>query len=196
VLGWCLVGLGGALPIYLVSTPCLAHSAGDPNFTGVYSTIQDLSLLRLLQLLESSSTSTNTADSVLDILDGDNQVSNARLRIVILVVLAIVAATLPALYKILKEINNFVAFRRRWLQVRCEGKEMGWLSSRKASGFAGWGEKRVKDYLVKIGLSSSLGGSSRSNNRPPQLSRRTQSYYQNPQDSVFEVDVQSLFTVW
>jgi hypothetical protein len=185
VLGWSLVGLGGALPIYLVSTPCLAHSADDANFTGVYSTIQDLSLLRLLQLLEASSASTNT----------DNQLSNARLRIVILAILAVFAATLPALYKILKEINNLVAFRRRWLEVRCEGKEMGWLSSRKAPGFAGWGEQRVKDYLFKIGLSSSLGGSSRSNNRPPQLSRQTQSYCQNPQDSVLEVDVQSLFTV-
>lgn len=88
VLGWSLVGLGGALPIYLVSTPCLAHSADDPNFTGVYSTIQDLSLLRLLQLLEASSASTNT----------DNQLSNARLRIVILAILAVFAATLPALY--------------------------------------------------------------------------------------------------
>ncbi|KAG1757825.1 hypothetical protein EDB19DRAFT_1659240 [Suillus lakei] len=188
VLGWSLVGLGGALPIYLVSTPCLAHSAGDPNFTGVYSTIQDLSLLRLLQLLENSSVSTNTAYSVLDVFSDDNQTSKARLRIVILVILAVFVATLPALYKILKEINNFVAFRKRWLEVRCEGKEMGWLSSRKASGFAGWGEKRVKDYLVKIGLSSSLGGSSRSNNRPPQLS-------QPNSDSGFEVDVQSLFTV-
>lgn len=195
VLGWSLVGLGGALPIYLVSTPCLAHSAGDPNFTGVYSTIQDLSLLRLLQLLEASSASTNTTHSVLDVFNSDNQASKARLRIVILAILAVFAATLPALYKILKEINNLVAFRRRWLEMRCEGKEMGWLSSRKAPGFAGWGEKRIKDYLVKIGLSSSLGGSSRSNNRPPQLSRRTQSYYQNTQNSVLEVDVQSLFTV-
>lgn len=186
VLGWSLVGLGGALPIYLVSTPCLAHSASDPDFTGVYSTIQDLSLLRLLQLLEN--------DSVLDVVLSGDQASKTRLRIIILAVLAVFAATLPALYKILKEINNFVAFRRRWLEVRCEGKEMGWLSSRKASGFAGWGEKRVKDYLVKIGLSSSLGGSSRSNNRPPHLSRRTQSYCQNP-GSGFEVDVQSLFTV-
>ncbi|KAG2358227.1 hypothetical protein BDR07DRAFT_1418255 [Suillus spraguei] len=195
VLGWSLVGLGGALPIYLVSTPCLAHSAGNPNFTGVYSTIQDLSLLRLLQLLEANSASANTTYSALDALNGDNQASKARLRIVILAILAVFTATLPALYKILKEINNLVAFRRRWLEVRCEGKEMGWLSSRKAPGFAGWGEKRVKDYLVKIGLSSSLGGSSRSNNRLPQFSRRTQSYCQNPQDPAFEVDVQSLFTV-
>ncbi|KAG2159608.1 uncharacterized protein EDB93DRAFT_1236924 [Suillus bovinus] len=195
VLGWSLVGLVGALPIYLVSMPCLAYSAGDPEFTGVYSTIQDLSLLRLLQSLEANSTSTNTAYSVLDLFNSDDEVSKARLRIVILAILAVFAVTLPALYKILKEINYLVAFRRRWLEVRCEEKEMGWLSSGKASGFAGWGEKRVKDYLVKIGLSSSLGGSSRSNNRPQQLSRRTQSYYQNHQDSVLEVDVQSLFTV-
>ncbi|KAG1766395.1 hypothetical protein EDD22DRAFT_878114 [Suillus occidentalis] len=187
VLGWSLVGLGGALPIYLVSTPCLAHSAGGPDFTGFYSTIQDLSLLRLLQLLEANSTSTSTSYSALDIL-GDDQTSKTRLRIIILVILAVLAATLPALYKILKEINNFAAFRRRWLEVRCEGKEMGWLSSSKASGFAGWGEKRVKDYLVQIGLSYFLG-------RLFAFSRRTQSYYQNPQDSVFEVDVQSLFTV-
>ncbi|KAG2120632.1 uncharacterized protein F5147DRAFT_662683 [Suillus discolor] len=192
VLGWSLVGLVGALPIYLVSTPCLAHLSGDPDFAGVYSTIQDLSLLRLLQLLEADSASTY---SVLNVPDGDKQVSNARLRIVVLAVLAVFAVTLPALYKILKEINNLVTFRRRWLEVRCEGKEMGWLSSRKASGFAGWGEKRIKDHFVKIGLSSSLGGSSRSNNRPLQHSRQTQSYYQNSQDSVFEVDVQSLFTV-
>jgi calcium permeable stress-gated cation channel len=187
------VGLVGALPLYLVSTPCLAHLSGDPDFAGVYSTIQDLSLLRLLQLLEADSASTNTTYSVLNVLDGD---SKARLRIVVLAILAVFAVTLPALYKILKEINNLVTFRRRWLEVRCEGKEMGWLSSRKASGFAGWGEKRIKDHFVKIGLSSSLGGSSRSNNRPLQHSRRTQSYYQNSQDSVFEVDVQSLFTVW
>ncbi|KAG0702753.1 hypothetical protein DFH29DRAFT_999137 [Suillus ampliporus] len=192
VLGWSLVGLCGALPLYLVSTPCLAHTTGDPQFTGVYSTIQDLSLLRLLQQLENSSDLTNTAYSVLDLVNGEDQTSKARLRIIILAILAAIVATLPALCKILDEFNNFVAFRRRWLEVRCEGKEMGWLSLRKAPGFAGWGEKRVKDYLVKIGLSSSLGGSSRSNNRPSQLPRRTQSYCQ---DSGFEVDVQSLFTV-
>ncbi|KAG1749760.1 uncharacterized protein EDB91DRAFT_1046857 [Suillus paluster] len=195
VLGWSLVGLGGALPLYLVSTPCLAHSISDPRFNGIYSTIQDLSLLRLLQQLENSPDPTNTTYSVLDVVNGEDQASNARLRIVILAGLAAIVATPPALYKILKEINNFVAFRRRWLEVRCEGKEMGWLSLRKAPGFAGWGEKRVKDYLVNIRLSSSLGGSSRSNNRPPQLPRRTQSYYQNSQDSGFEVDVQSLFTI-
>jgi hypothetical protein len=137
---------GGALSIHLVSTPSLAHSAGGPDFTDVYSTIQDLSFLRLVQLLEANSTSTNTSYSALDIL-GDDQASKTPLRIT-LVISAIFAATLPALYKILKEINNFAAFRRRWSDVRCEGNEMGWLSSSKASGFAGWGEKRVKDYLT------------------------------------------------
>lgn len=172
--------------MYLVSTPCLAHSTGDPQFTGVYSTIQDLSLLRLLQLLESGS----------DTAYGEDQAPKARLRIIILAVLTVTVAVLPALYRILKEISNLVAFRKRWLEVRCAGMEMGWLSARKAPGFAGWGEKRVKDYLVNIKLSSSLGGPSRSNNRQRQLPGRTQSFSQNPQDSGFEVDVQSLFTIW
>jgi len=186
VLGWSLVGLGGALPIYLVSTPCLAHSAGDSQYTGVYSTIQDLSLLRLLQLLENNSASVNTED----------QTPKVRLRILILAVLTVIVAVLPALHRILKEINNLVVFRRRWLEVRCEGMEMGWLSARKAPGLAEWGEQRVKDYLVKLGLSSSLGGSSRFNNRQRQPQGRIQSYYPNSQDSGFEVDVQSLFTIW
>ncbi|OJA12346.1 hypothetical protein AZE42_02784 [Rhizopogon vesiculosus] len=188
VLGWSLVGLGGALPIYLVSTPCLAHSTGDLQFAGVYSTIQDLSLLRLLQLLEHNSTSTSIAYD-------EGQAPKVQLRIVILAVLTVTVAMLPALYRILKEINNLVAFRKRWLEVRCAGMEMGWLSARKAPVIAGWGEKRVKDYLVKIGLSSSLGGPSRSNNRQRQPQGRTQSYRQNSQDLGFEVDVQSLFTI-
>ena len=183
VLGWSLVSLGGALPIYLVSTPCLARSAGDPQFTGVYSTIQDLSLLRLLQLLED----TNTGDLA----------PKARQRILILAVLTATVAVLPALYKILKEISNLVAFRKRWLEIRCADMEMGWLSARKAPGFAGWGEKRVKDYFVKIGLSSSLGGPSRSNNRQQQFQLgRSRTFVQNFQGPGFEVDVQSLFTIW
>lgn len=50
---WTVLGLAGMLPLYMVTTPCLASSAPSPEYGGMYSTLQDLSLLRVLQLLDS-----------------------------------------------------------------------------------------------------------------------------------------------
>ena len=69
---------------------------------------------------------------------------------------------------------------------------MGWLSARRAPGFVGWGEKRLKDYLVKIGLSSSLDISDRS---ARSRRRRRAQELNNEERGDFEIDVQSLFSI-
>ncbi|RPD82440.1 hypothetical protein L226DRAFT_528605 [Lentinus tigrinus ALCF2SS1-7] len=196
VAGWTVLALAGFLPLYMVSTPCLAHSAPTPQFTGAYSALQDLSLLRLLQLLDPDQVTTTAGFSTLlssrEIVDGKDAAPNARIRIIIATVLAIVLGLLPVLWKILKEFNRTVSYRERWTEIRCQGLEMGWLSARHAPGFVGWGEKRLKDYLVKIGLSSNLDvneGNSRSRRR-----RRAQEL-NNEEKGNFEIDVQSLFSI-
>ena len=99
---------------------------------------------------------------------------------------------LPVLWKILKEFNRTVAYRERWTEIRCQGLEMGWLSARHAPGFVGWGEKRLKDYMVKIGLSSSLDANER--NARSRRRRRAQEL-NNEEKGNYEIDVQSLFSI-
>ena len=201
VLGWSILALAGALPLYLVSTPCNAALPSASTFGGGYSTLQDLSLLRLLRLLDSKN-STSTAQSSLHsrgeppIDPHDPQ--HARIRIIILTAFALVLGLAPALWKIIKEFNELVAFRQRWLEVKCEGKDLGWLSATKAQGFAAWGEKQLKDYLVKIGLSSQLGDAGRRNEtqsrRAIRMQEEEQPLHRN-EEMTSEVDIQSLFSI-
>lgn len=153
-----------------------------------------MSLLRLLQLLdEGQVTTTNLAVlAPREIVDGRDAAPNARIRLIIATALAIVLGLLPVLWKILKEFNRTVAYRERWAEVRCQGLEMGWLSARQAPGFVGWGEKRLKDYLVKIGLSSALDA----NERNARSKRRKRAQELNNEEKAnFEIDVQSLFSI-
>ena len=79
------------------------------------------------------------------------------------------------------------------MKVKCANNEMGWLSASKAPGFVGWGEKRLKGYLLKTGLSSKLesGGESRKEKRERErrLTERTTSA--EGQD----IDIESLFSI-
>lgn len=194
VAGWTVLALAGFLPLYMISTPCLANSAPTSRFTGVYSVLQDMSLLRLLQLLDEGEVTTSNL-SVLasrEIVDGKDAAPNARIRLIIATVLAIVLGLLPVLWKILKEFNRTVAYRERWQEIRCQGLEMGWLGARQAPGFVGWGEKRLKDYLVKIGLSSLLDANER--NARSRRRRRAQELNSEEKGDC-EIDVQSLFSI-
>ena len=199
VAGWTVLALAGFLPLYMVSTPCLAHSAPSPHFTGAYSALQDMSLLRLLQLLDAGQVTTTSDFRILlssrEIVDGKDAAPNARIRLIIATVLAIVLGLLPVLWKILKEFNRTVSYRERWTEVRCQGLEMGWLSARHAPGFVGWGEKRLKDYLVKIGLGSNLDANERNPNTRSRRRRRAQEL-NNEEKGNLEIDVQSLFSIW
>lgn len=207
VLGWSILGLVGALPLYLVSTPCLSHSAASPQFGGVYSVLQDLSLLRLLPLLDDRNISTQTLATV----DGKDVTFRTRVRIIILTALLIVVGLLPALIKSLREFDKLLAFRRRWLDIHLQGVEMGWLSAHDAPGFVGWGERRIKDFIIKTGLSSSLdfspnasgtgarpgngtgNGTTNGGDRPRR--RRQGAFLSRAEEAALEVDIQSLFSI-
>ncbi len=138
--------------------------------------------------------------SVLEIVNGEDLKWRARLRVIIVTVLLIVVGLFPALVKILREYSRLVAFRRKWTDVHLQGKEMGWISARDAPGFIGWGEKRLKDFILKTGLSSSLGFSaepaSTGVGRRGRSGRRGYGPYMfEEEDNGFEVDISSLFTV-
>lgn len=203
-LGWSVLALGGALPLYLVNTPCNAQLPSDATYGGGYSTLTDLSLLKLLRLFEAGDISTQNL-STLQRRDVAGDLYHARIRIIVLTVLVLVLGLIPALIKILREFTGMVAFRKRWLQVKCEGKDLAWLSVRKAPGFQNWGEKQLKDYLVKIGLSSNLGEpSSRDGNssgvRPRNGHRGTRRRDEElplnqREDDRSEIDVESLFSI-
>jgi len=209
VLGWSFLGLAGALPLYLVDTPCLADQGSQSVYGGSFSALHDLSLLRLLRFIDNgANVSTTNLISIQKRADGDDP-QNIRPRIIVLTVLTIVLALLPALWKVMKEFNNLAAYRKRWTESRCENKEMGWLSVRDAPGFTGWGEKRLKDFILKSGLSSSLDRNGSSNRNGNGNRKKSQPHYQRARGGYdesepfnesekarLEVDVQSLFTVW
>lgn len=202
VLGWTLLGLGGALPLYLVSTPCLAQSASPGNFTGIYSTMQDLSLMRLLQLMDSGNITTTNFNGLhtREIVNNDDLYHNTYMRLIVLTALVLVLAVFPALWKILREFNKMVAYRRQWITTKCEGKEMAWLSARDAPGFVGWGEKKLKDFILKSGLSNAFEMSAgRNGSRTAGEQDRRGEDGDRPltreEEANLEVDVQSLFSI-
>ncbi|EKM61349.1 uncharacterized protein PHACADRAFT_84832 [Phanerochaete carnosa HHB-10118-sp] len=198
-LAWSLLSLAGLLPLYMVDTPCLAHSLPPATLTGAYSVLQDLSLLRLLRLLDNGSITTQTdlATSLhkREVVNGSDKAPNTRTRIIILTVFTIVLGVLPALYLILREFHRLVAYRKRWLNIRCQELEMGWLSARRAPGFVGWGEKRLKDFIIKSGLSSSLESNETSGNGNGGSRRRRTQDLRSEEKAQLEIDVQSLFSI-
>ncbi len=166
VLGWTLIGLVIVVPLYMVDTPCFGRTITSPQYTGEYSALQDLSVLRLLRLLENESINTSVQTRSITtlssglykrlIVNGTDEAHKARGRLLALTVILLVLSVLPALNKLLREFNALVAYRKRWLSLRCEGYEMGWLSRDKVPGLDGMGEKEVKDMIVKYGLSTLL----------------------------------------
>ncbi|KAF8079018.1 hypothetical protein FPV67DRAFT_1467201 [Lyophyllum atratum] len=201
VLGWTLLGLAGALPLYLVSTPCLAENGTAAVFGGAYSTLQDLSLMRLLRLFDNGGVSTSHLIKIQARADSSGDPQNARARIVVLTALTILLGVLPALWKIVKEFNKLLAHRRNFTEIRCEGKELGWLSATKAPGFVGWGEKRLKDFIVKSGLSYSMEPrDARNRSQRRNGERRTRGAEERQplnrsEEASLEVDIQSLFSI-
>lgn len=214
VVGWSLLGLVGALPLYLINTPCLSHSLPQASFGGVYSTLQDLSVLRLLQLLEDESISTSAGSSnfvTRATVNGNNITPNIKTRLIILTVFVLVLAMLPALWKLLREYVKLVKYRRHWLEVKCEGLELGWLSADKAPGLANWGEKRVKEFIVKVGLSATLdknvggigtggpmagiGSGYRARTLSERLGTSEKKAVTSDEKATLEIDVRSLFTI-
>ena len=203
-LGWSIVALGGVIPLYLINTPCNADFPSPTVFgQGGYSTLSDLSLIRFLRLFDGDATSKNLFGRA-TLLDSDDPF-HARIRVIVLTILTILLGLLPALIGVVREFNAIVAYRSRWLEVRCQRKDLGWLSARKAPGFATWGEKQFKDYLVKIGLSSTLSDAAkrsgnahrtRARNGERRTRRREEERFLNLNDDIdAEVDVQSLFSI-
>lgn len=200
--GWMILGLVGALPLYIINTPCHVDLPSASTFGGGYDTLQDLSLSRLLRLLQSGDINTANLAAIHRRAVGDSDNQNLRARIIILTVLVLVLALLPALWKIIKEFNILVAYRKRWIEVRCEGREMGWLSATDAPGFVGWGEKKLKDFLLASGLSSSLdrnprrtGSISRSHSRGRMQQRSAEDEPLNSDDKIPDIDVENLFSI-
>lgn len=208
-LGWSILALGAALPLYLINTPC--NSDLPPAiYGGSYSTLTDLSLLRLLRAFDSGRlSSNNTSTSVrrdLEVSSSDSDPYHVHVRIIVLTILTILLGILPVLRKILREYRRIAAYRRRWLEVKCEGRDMAWLSARKAPVYATWGERQFKDYLVKIGLSSTFAeqarrnhndGGSRARNGQRVVRRREEEEPLTGRDSMerAEIDIEGLFSI-
>lgn len=196
-LGWSILALGGALPLYLINVPCLAFSAAQTYTYGGYSAVYDLSLLRLLQLLDdrqiTTTTTTSTQLATRAIVNGKDLKDNTRIRIIVLTALLIALGLIPALWKILREFNTVANYRRRWIKVNCANNEMGWLSASKAPGFVGWGEKRLKSYLLKTGLSSKLESAGESRREKKERERRLIERDNSGEGQ--EIDIESLFSI-
>ncbi len=118
VLGWSILGLAAGLPLYTISIPCVAETGVAPRFLGGYSTLQDLSVLRVLQLLDNRDVSTSSDTTVLQVVNGQDLRLNGqdlmwrgRVRIIVLTVLLVVLGLVPALVKILHEYGKLVAFK-------------------------------------------------------------------------------------
>ena len=200
-MGWSILALGGALPLYLIDIPCLARSAAPTYTSGGYSAVYDLSLIRLLQLLDNRDITTTTDLQLASstqlatraTINGKDVEGNTRIRIIILTALLIVFGLIPALWRILREFSTVVDFRKRWMKVRCANNEMAWLSASKAPGFVGWGERRLKDYLLKTGLSSKLEATGESRRERRERERRLME--RNNSGEGPEIDIESLFSI-
>lgn len=199
-LGWTVLGLLVGLPIYLASTPCLADSSGSLMQGSGYSTLTDLSLLRVLRMLDngsiSTSSGTNNSMKKRAVIDGQDLSGKAKTRLIILTVLVILLGVFPVMWKLFKEFRKVAAYRRRWLNLRCGGQEMGWLSIDRTPGFVGWGEGRFKEFLAKSGLSTKFDraktpkGPQREASNP--MGARTGD---SDETMLNEVDVQGVYTV-
>jgi len=196
-LGWTVLGLAGALPLYMVSTPCVADSSPKVTYGGRTSTLTDLSLFRLLKMIDDRTVTTGDNPSTLmkrAIIDGVNESPKARTRLIILTVLLILLGILPVLFKLYREFNTVLAYRIRWLDVQCAGVEMGWLSLSKTPGFTGWSEGRMKEFLLKNGLTSGLDRS-----RSPRGGRMIESQadiaYDAEESGESEIDIHGFFTI-
>jgi hypothetical protein len=151
----------------------------------------------LLQLFDDESGRTSASVFTVFKRDVSSQLPRSRIRLIILSAFVAVLAVIPALWKILREYSRLVAYRKRWIEVRCEGKEMGWLSAKQAPGFLGRGEKQLKDFILKTGLSSSLesnGGGNGNGNSSGARSRRGENLGQEEEERL-DVDIQSLFSI-
>jgi hypothetical protein len=166
VFAFTFVGLIGALPLYMVSTPCTGNTAPDSTYGGQWSALQDLSLLRVLQLLKPGNVNTQpSTPSSRDIalqrrltVDGKDYAHTARIRLIVLTVLLLLGI-FPSLIKILREFNKLLAYHKRWVAIRCEGLEMGWLSVTQAPGLKRMGETQVKALFERTGMARAANGS-------------------------------------
>jgi hypothetical protein len=205
-IGWSILALGGALPIYLVNTPCHTQLPVHVTFGGDYSSLQDLSLIRLLRIFDENHVPATNLNSLSRraLIGEEIDTWNARLRIIILTVIALILALLPALWAILRQFDIILDYRKRWLQIKCEGKDLGWLSAKDAPGFQTWGEKRFKSFIKNIGLTSGMDGDERdarhsrrndgrSMRRKPKRREEEAPSYGLEKDT--EVDVQCLFSI-
>ena len=187
------------LPLYLVATPCLARFASSSDRGGTYSILEDLSIMRLIRLLDVQSISTSNFLLVTAEFVGED-ISHVHERVIILTVLTITLGVLPALWIIVRELKVLISHWKHFTKVHCEGKEMGWLSVTKAPGFVGWGEKRLKDFILKQGLSLSMesreagNGVTQSRSGRRTRAREEQRLY-GVEEAILEVDVQSLFSI-
>lgn len=171
VLTFTVVGLAGALPLYMVSTPCTGNTAPDSTYGGQWSALHDLSLLRLLQLLKEGNINSQPDSSIEErgengsmmrrlTVDGKDYAHTARIRLLILTVLVLAVAVAPMLFRLIREFNTLLAYHKRWVAVRCDGLEMGWLSISRAPGLKGMGEANVKEIFDRTGMTRRAGGSS------------------------------------
>jgi hypothetical protein len=205
-LGWSILALCGALPLYLVDTPCNSDLP-LAIYGGGYSTLTDLSLLRLLRIFDSGQGSSSTLSThARRGLDSSSDPYRVHVRVIVLTILTILLGILPVLRKILKEFSRIAAYRRRWMEVKCEGKDMAWLSARNAPLYATLGERQFKDYLIKIGLSSTLAeqakrdhndGGARARNGQRVVRRREEEEPLTGRENVErpEIDIESLFSI-
>ena len=192
--GWSIIGLGGALPLYLVNISCtLANSTGF--YGGAAPLLLELSVLRLLRIFDTGLVSTKDLTTA-----GDPW--HARIRVIVVTILALAGGLFPAVYLVLREFNKLVEYRRRWIEMKCHGNELGWLSASRAPGFVGWGEKQMKKFIISLGLTSSLDATEQNNGnrttrrRGGTRRRRLQERALNGiEQANLGVDIQMLFSI-
>jgi hypothetical protein len=196
--GWSIIGFCGALPLYLVNIPCsLANSTGF--YVGATPFLLELSVLRLLRVFDTGLVSAKNLATHIQGTAGDPW--HARIRVIVITVLALAGGLFPAVYLVLREFNQLVEYRRRWIEVKCHGNELGWLTASRTPGFVGWGEKQMKKFIISLGLTSSLDATEQNNGirsarRGGSRRRRLQDRaLNNIEQANLAVDIQMLFSI-
>lgn len=154
-----LVGLAAGLPLFLVGLPCLQETTPSSDYGGRLGTLTDLSILRLLNALDPSPDSNIALRQTLAISwkrDLTNTIapaiSNARTRLIILVVLLFVILIFPSIFLISRTLRALFRFRQKWLSETCGGESIVWIRHRSKVDSAALTEQEVRDLVKSSGL--------------------------------------------
>ncbi|WWC67601.1 uncharacterized protein I206_101511 [Kwoniella pini CBS 10737] len=156
-----ILALAAILPLLLVGVPCLSETSPTNSQRGRLGTLTDFSLLPLLNALDPSPDSSATSHTLLQMLETRSltstispAISNARIRLIIILVILAVLACGGGLFVIARTYAGLIRRKTDFDNKICQKMEMVYIRANDAPGWKGMTEEGVrnllKDYSAKM----------------------------------------------